>query len=108
MNVSYESDCVHVLYVQNYGNKQKEWNTATKPFKKIKVINLFASMTFSSCIIRRTVSVYRARAEEEVHSGTEVVLVREGPRAGGGSSQRKKGSDYFTSPVKTMTLRDIK
>jgi hypothetical protein len=43
-----------------------------------------------------------------VHSGTEVVLVREGPRAGGGSSQRKKGSDYFTSPVKTMTLRDIK
>ncbi len=26
----------------------------------------------------------------------------------GGSSQRKKGSDYFTSPVKTMTLRDIK
>jgi hypothetical protein len=26
------------------------------------------------------------------HSGTEVVLVREGPRAGGGSSQRKKGS----------------
>ena len=42
------------------------------------------------------------------HSGTEVVLVREGPRAGGGSSQRKKGSDYFTSPVKTMTLRDIK
>ena len=39
-------------------------------------------------------------------SGTEVVLVREGPRAGGGSSQRKKGSDYFTSPVKTMTLRD--
>ena len=43
-----------------------------------------------------------------LHSGTEVVLVREGPRAGGGSSQRKKGSDYFTSPVKTMTLRDIK
>ena len=43
-----------------------------------------------------------------IHSGTEVVLVREGPRAGGGSSQRKKGSDYFTSPVKTMTLRDIK
>ncbi len=42
------------------------------------------------------------------HSGTEVVLVREGPRAGGGSSQRKKRSDYFTSPVKTMTLRDIK
>ncbi len=42
------------------------------------------------------------------HSGTEVVLVREGPRAGGGSSQRKKGSDYFTPPVKTMTLRDIK
>ncbi len=42
------------------------------------------------------------------HSGTEVVLVREGPRAGGGSSQRKKGSDYFTSPVKTMRLRDIK
>jgi hypothetical protein len=43
-----------------------------------------------------------------LHSGTEVVLVREGPRAGVGSSQRKKGSDYFTSPVKTMTLRDIK
>jgi hypothetical protein len=43
-----------------------------------------------------------------MHSGTEVVLVREGPRAGGGSSQRKKGSDYFTSPVKTMTLKDIK
>ncbi len=48
------------------------------------------------------------RMEEEMHSGTEVVLVREGPRAGGGSSQRKKGSDCFTSPVKTMTLRDIK
>jgi hypothetical protein len=46
--------------------------------------------------------------EDLPHSGTEVVLVREGSRAGGGSSQRKKGSDYFTSPVKTMTLRDIK
>jgi hypothetical protein len=46
--------------------------------------------------------------QPDPHSGTEVVLVREGPRAGGGSSQRKKGSDYFTSPVKTMTLRDIK
>ena len=46
---------------------------------------------------------------EAAHYGTEVVLVREGPRyGGGGSSQRKKGSDYFTSPVKTMTLRDIK
>ncbi len=44
------------------------------------------------------------RKETVRHSGTEVVLVREGPRAGGGSSQRKKGSDYFTSPVKTMTL----
>ncbi len=50
----------------------------------------------------------RGRSVGTEHSGTEVVLVREGPRAGGGSSQRKKGSDYFTSHVKTMTLRDIK
>jgi hypothetical protein len=42
------------------------------------------------------------------HFGTEVVLVREGPRAGEVSSQQKKGSYYFTSPVKTMTLGDIK
>jgi hypothetical protein len=52
-------------------------------------------------IFRRTMSLLW-------HYGTEVVLVREGPRAGEVSSLRKKGSYYFTSPVKTMTLGDIK
>ncbi len=41
------------------------------------------------------------------HYGTEVVLMPEGPRAGG-APHSGKGPDYFTSPVKTMTLRDIK
>ncbi len=75
----------------------------TPAAKASTVITVALTVTLTaSTVITVTLTVSTA------HSGTEVVLVREGPRAGGGSSQRKKGSDYFTSPVKTMTLRDIK
>jgi hypothetical protein len=85
---------------QNYADKKHDFSYFSVIDGRGLVVDFYVAM--------KTMVSYSSNLGKKPHYGTEVVLVREGPRAGGGSSQRKKGYDYFTSPVKTMTLRDIK